>query len=146
MPPRSPKPWYGKGLSFGCTQCGNCCTNRGAYAFVLLTEPDIAAITAFLKIGRREFLERYCTDAVGKVTLRTDSPACAFLREDHRCAIYSARPKQCATWPFWRENLEKAVWEEEVARVCPGIGKGRLHGAEEIERIAREDAGWYGLE
>jgi Fe-S-cluster containining protein len=113
---------------------------------VYLTEADVAAIAGFLKLDRRRFLELHCIEKDGAVSLRTDAPACAFLQADNRCAIYPVRPKQCATWPFWRENLTKAVWETEVARDCPGIGKGPLHSAREIERIAREDEDWYGLD
>ncbi len=145
-----PKPegsvWYGRGLRFECTGCGNCCRNRGEYAFVYLTGRDVAAIAGFLKLSRREFLERHCTKADGAVSLRMDAPACEFLGADNRCAIYPVRPKQCATWPFWRENLEKAVWEDEVAKDCPGIGRGKLHSRAEIEAIAREDAEWYGVD
>ena len=142
----SPKPWYHKGLRFKCTQCGNCCRNHGEYAFVYLTPPEVASIARFLGLSRRDFLARYASKEDGAVTIRTDSPACPFLQADNRCGIYPVRPKQCATWPFWRENLERAVWEEEVAECCPGIGEGKLHSAEEIEATASEDARWYGLE
>jgi Fe-S-cluster containining protein len=140
------KPWYAKGLKFACTQCGNCCRNHGDYAFVYLTPDEVRSIAAWLGLSRRDFLERYCSREDGAVSIRTDSPACPFLESDHRCAIYPVRPKQCATWPFWSENLEKAVWEEEVRACCPGIGQGRRHSSEEIKRIAGEDARWYGLE
>jgi hypothetical protein len=113
---------------------------------VYLTPPEVAGIASHLKLPRREFLAKYCTRKDGAVTIRTDSPACPFLQEDNRCGIYAVRPKQCATWPFWRENLERAVWEDEVRACCPGIGKGELHSAAEIERTASEDARWYGLE
>jgi len=142
----SSKPWYHKGLKFGCTQCGNCCRNHGEYSFVYLTPPEVTAIAGWLGVSRKEFLARYCTREDGAVTIRTDSPACPFLKEDNRCGIYPVRPKQCATWPFWRENLERAVWEDEVSACCPGIGKGEMHSAEEIEETASEDARWYGLE
>jgi len=140
------KPWYGKGLRFACTQCGNCCRNHGAYAFVYLTPSEVTSIASHLGLTRRQFLHRHCTRHEGAVTIRTDTPACPFLGDDSRCGIYPVRPKQCATWPFWRENLERAVWEEEVKAFCPGVGKGRRHPAAEIERIAEEDARWYGLE
>jgi Fe-S-cluster containining protein len=107
---------------------------------------EVGSIAAHLGLERREFLSRYCSREGGAVTLRTDAPACPFLKSDNRCGIYAVRPKQCATWPFWRENLEKAVWEEEVRACCPGAGKGELHSAREVERTAAEDARWYGLE
>lgn len=141
-----PKPWYAKGLKFSCTQCGNCCRNHGEYSFVYLMPSEVGSIAAWLGLSRREFLARHCTRKDGAVTLRTDSPACPFLGADNRCGIYPVRPKQCATWPFWRENLARAVWEDEVRACCPGAGKGELHSAAEIERIADEDARWYGLE
>jgi Fe-S-cluster containining protein len=138
------KPWYANGLRFTCTRCGNCCRNRGGYSYVYLTPEDVAAIAGYLELPRRQFLETYCTTDNDWVVLRMDRPACAFLKQDNTCAIYPVRPKQCATWPFWKENLKRAVWESEVQRDCPGAGKGELHSREEIERIARENAEWYG--
>lgn len=140
------KPWYHKGLKFTCTMCGNCCRNRGDYAFVYLMPSEVRSIAAHLGLSRKEFLARHCVRDGDAVTLRTDSPACAFLGPDQRCTIYPVRPMQCRTWPFWRENLEKAVWDEEVRADCPGAGHGELRSAKEIERVASEDARWYGLE
>lgn len=137
------KPWYSKGLRFSCTCCGNCCRNHGDYAFVYLARHDVAAIAGFLGLPEARFLAEYCQRAEGWVTLRMDEPACPFLQEDNRCAIYPVRPKQCATWPFWEENLERATWEGPVAECCPGIGHGPLVSAAEAERIARETEDWY---
>lgn len=139
----SHNPWYKKGLRFECTQCGACCKNHGEYAFVYLTEHDLRAIPKFLGVPRREFVEQYCTTDEGWVVLRMDEPACAFLDENNRCKIYPVRPKQCATWPFWTENLERSVWEGQVKECCPGIGKGEVTPAEEVERIARETDEFY---
>jgi hypothetical protein len=140
------KPWYGNGLRFECTRCGNCCRNHGEYAFVYLTPVEVGRIAAFLGLTRPEFLAVHCADVDGAVTIRTDSPACPFLQPDQRCGIYPVRPMQCATWPFWKENLDRAVWEDEVRPTCPGIGHGELVSREEIERTASQDARWYGLE
>ena len=135
----SSKPWYHKGLRFECSQCGNCCRNHGDYAYVYLTEVELREIPPFLGLSRREFLERHCTKEPGSfVSLRMDQPSCPFLGEDSRCRIYPVRPLQCRTWPFWEENLERASWEGPVRECCPGIGRGPLHSAEEVERIARE--------
>ena len=134
----SPKPWYHKGLRFECTGCGNCCRNHGDYSYVYLAEADVRAIAAHLGLEREAFLERYCQEEDGWISLRMDRPACPFLTEANRCAIYPVRPKQCVAWPFWKENLERATWEGPVKECCPGIGSGPLHTAQEIERIADE--------
>lgn len=139
----SPKPWYKNGLRFECTQCGNCCRNHGEYAYVYLTEGEIEAIAAHLGLERADFLASYCQEEDGWITLRTSEPACAFLQADNRCAIYPVRPKQCATWPFWEENLKRETWEGPVTDCCPGIGKGEVVPAADVERIARETEEWY---
>jgi Fe-S-cluster containining protein len=137
------KPWYHAGLRFSCTQCGNCCRNHGAYSYVYLAERDIEAIAAHLGLTRKRFLRDYCKREGGWVSLRMDRPACPFLQADNRCGIYPVRPKQCATWPFWKENLERATWDGPVRECCPGLDKGELHPATEVERTARETDEWY---
>ena len=143
MSDEASKPWYHKGLRFQCTQCGHCCTAHGEYVWVYLAEADVTAIAAFLGLSRADFLARHCRAEDGWVSLRIDEPACPFLGPDRRCGIYPVRPKQCATWPFWEENLERARWDGPVRETCPGIGRGPLHSAEEVERIARETEEWY---
>jgi len=137
------KPWFHNGLRFECTNCGNCCRVHGDYAFVYLSEKDIDNISAYLGLGRKEFLDRHCKVLDGWVTLKFDQPACAFLTDDNRCGIYPVRPKQCATWPFFQENLVREVWEGPVKDCCPGVDKGELRSAEEVQRIARENEEWY---
>ena len=140
----SSKPWYSKGLRFECQRTGNCCTSHGEYAYVYLAAGDVAAMSAELGLTEPAFLERYCAKDDSYTILRMDAPRCPFLTEENTCAVYRARPKQCATWPFWHENLEQARWEGPIRERCEGIGKGRLHPPEEIERIVRETEDWYG--
>ena len=44
--------------------------------------------------------------------------ACIFLdRQTNRCGIYSVRPIQCSTYPFWSNILESEQhWNDEVRR------------------------------
>ena len=133
-----PKPWYHKGLRFSCTRSGNCCRNHGDYAYVYLNEDEEAALAAHLGLSRAAFRERWCEDDRGWTVLRMDRPACPFLGEDQTCGVYAARPTQCRTWPFWRENLDREAWEGAVSHGCPGIGTGPLIPADEIDRIAAE--------
>lgn len=137
--------WYAEGLRFACTQCGNCCRNQGQYAFVNLSPRDLESIPAFLGISRAEFLERWCEKAPGcHPTLRMDQPACPFLDPESRCRIYPVRPMQCRTWPFWRSNLQREVWETQVRARCPGIGSGPLHGQQVIDAQARRTEAEFG--
>src|SRR6185503_17967370 len=99
------KPFHANGLRFACTRCGNCCRNHGAYTYVYLAPADVSAIALHLGRSEESFLETYCQREDGLVTLRMDTPACPFLGEGNTCAISPVRPKQCATWTFWNENL-----------------------------------------
>lgn len=138
-----PDRWYAPGLRFACTQCGNCCKTHGSYAFVYLAEADVQAISGYLELDRVTFLERHCREQDGWITLRIDEPACPFLDSANRCTIYPVRPKQCRTWPFWKENLKPGAWQGPVSDCCPGIDDGPLHSADEVDRIAAETEAWY---
>ena len=143
MTSKDHKPWYHSGLRFECTRCGNCCRNHGEYSYVYLAEADLVALTSHLGLTRSEVLERWCSSDGGWTVLRMDRPACPFLDTEGGCQVYAARPKQCRTWPFWEDNLERARWEGAVSDCCPGIGSGPLHPAAEVERISRETEEWY---
>ena len=138
-----PKPWFHKGLQFNCTQCGNCCRTHDEYAFVYLAEADVKALSEHLGMDRAAFLARYCQEEEGWITLRIDEPACPFLGEGNGCEVYEARPKQCRSWPFWVDNLDRATWEGPVTQCCPGVGNGPLVPADEVLRIARDTERWY---
>ena len=136
--------WYGTGLRFECIGCGDCCKTHGEYAFVYLSDTDVDRISEFLKMSRIDFLNAYCSsDSDGDIHLSELCGDCSFLEEGVRCRIYPVRPKQCATWPFWRENLKKSIWEGPVSACCPGIGRGSLVSADEIDAVADERRDWY---
>lgn len=131
------KPWYGDGLKFTCTQCGDCCRTHGDYRWVFLENEDIARLSAFLKIDRRAFLHEYTEKEDGVRVLKWPNEVqCIFLGEKG-CTVYEARPLQCRTWPFWNENLKKKVWDTDIVPFCPGAGEGRLYKIGEIRKIAR---------
>ncbi|HAU38488.1 MAG TPA: hypothetical protein DCX07_12335, partial [Phycisphaerales bacterium] len=49
------------------------------------------------------------------------------------CRIYSVRPTQCRTWPFWSHNLASPhSWAMANLR-CPGINRGPRFATDEIE-------------
>src|SRR3990170_3402600 len=77
-------PWYAEGLSFTCTQCGNCCTGGPGYVWISKTE--IHRVAEYLKMSYREVVEKYCRRLGGKYSLNEHRNArgqydCAFLEE-----------------------------------------------------------------
>ncbi len=155
-PPATNAPWYAEGLRFTCSQCGNCC--GGAPGYVWVEREDIVRIAAYLKITPEEMVEQYCRKVGGKWSLKEGKGPgsdwdCVFLREEkvvkrsalgaesiqmgrRYCAVYSVRPLQCRTWPFWRENLtSRRVWDHSAKR-CHGMNHGRrVFNQEQIEAI-----------
>ncbi len=138
-PTKNPKkPWYHAGLRFSCTACGECCKAHGAYSHVYADDDDTVAMAKKLSLTPAEFERRYAFfDDLGNREIRFENGACVFLKGG-RCSVYSARPVQCRTFPFWPENLVRKVWKEEIERDCPGAGTGQLHSAAEIDAIAAE--------
>jgi len=131
--------FYKNGLKFECQGSGKCCTSHGEYGFVFLTLEDRKRIAKQLKISTLQFTKNYCQKNKGLFHLREDlgNPDCLFLK-NKRCSIYSARPTQCRTWPFWPEVLNAKTWRKDVASFCPGVGKGKLHSKEEIHHSMME--------
>ncbi len=128
--------FYQNGLRFECQGSGKCCTSHGEYGFVFLTLEDRQRFAKHLKMRTSEFTKQYC-DRKGPVWhLKEDkkNPDCLFLK-DKKCSVYTARPTQCRTWPFWPEVMNAKSWKKDVESFCPGVGKGKLWSATEIEKI-----------
>jgi Fe-S-cluster containining protein len=127
--------WYQAGIRFQCTGSARCCKVHGDYAYVFLTHEEERRLASHLDVSLREFRRRHTfRPGPGERSLRFPAGCCTFLAEG-KCSVYAVRPRQCRTWPFWEENLEPRVWKEEVAPFCPGIGRGRLYSAREIEAV-----------
>lgn len=128
--------FYKDGLRFECTGSGKCCTSRGSYGYVYLTLDDRRRMARHLGLSTALFTRRYCQKTEGYFHLKEVGNDCRFLSEK-RCDVYEARPEQCRTWPFWPENMNARTWTKEVAAFCPGVGRGRLHTSEEIEKVLK---------
>lgn len=147
-------PWYGGGLNFTCTQCGNCCTGGPGYVWISNTE--IHRLALHLKLSDRQVIAKYCRKVGGKYSLKENRNArneydCIFLTEEERtttkngqevvytkrgCSIYMVRPLQCRTWPFWDGNLiNPEAWRNASER-CHGMNNGDRHfKIEQIESL-----------
>lgn len=128
--------WYADGLAFACTQCGNCCT--GAPGVVWVTEEEIHAIAADRGETYGEILIHHTRLVGSRRSLKEFANGdCTFFDgATRRCTIYSSRPVQCRTWPFWPSNLASPEAWERLKPGCPGIGQGNLVPLEVIERQA----------
>lgn len=131
------KPWYKDGLKFKCTECGKCCTGSPGYTWVSLDE--ICKIADHLQMERNAFVKKYLRKVDGKWALleKPTNYDCIFL-DGKKCSIYSVRPMQCRTFPWWIENLHtKKDWEE-AAIDCEGISEDApVIPFEEINAVAQ---------
>ena len=130
---------YKNGLRFECQGSGKCCQSRGEYGYVYFTLYDRQRAAKTLGIKTQEFTKKYCQKVEGAFALKDNpkSQDCIFLNKN-RCGIYSGRPTQCRTWPFWPEVMNAKKWTQDVAKFCPGVGKGKIYSKEEIEKTLRE--------
>src|SRR3990167_1867750 len=108
-----------KTLKLKCKKnCSDCC--KGFEGYVWLDKKNIEEIANFLKITTKEFLKKYTRSVFGRISLIEikNNFECIFLK-DSKCSIYSVRPKQCSTYPFWKQNISsKKAWED-VKNDCP---------------------------
>jgi len=87
---------------------------------------------------KNRFIKTYCrwvTDTNGRevLSLRERSNKDCILW-DSGCLVYTARPLQCSTFPFWETIVASAQTWETAASGCPGMNSGVLHSAQAIGR------------
>jgi Fe-S-cluster containining protein len=114
------EPWYSQGLPFKCTECGGCCTGSPGYIWV--SDQEIVQIADHLKVSIDHFMQNYVRYVDGKLSLLEDHKNydCVFLK-DKKCSIYSVRPKQCRTFPWWPRHLKSKEDWDAAASYCEGI-------------------------
>ena len=127
-------------LRFECTGCGACCIG-GAGHVVELSPAEPEAIRRYLGLSPRWFRRRYLArDDDGSLGIRLGHDGrCPFLGPDMRCRVYSVRPTQCRTYPWWPELIEhKGDWDEETRR-CEGMNRGAVVPLARIERALKRE-------
>ncbi len=129
--------WYADGLRFECKRCGDCC--RGEPGFVWVGFDEAKKIAQWKGMSFSDF-ERAFLRRVGRrmSLIEKENGDCVFWSAGIGCSIYSIRPTQCRSFPFWPGNLESLqTWQREAGR-CRGINSGRLYTADEIADIEGE--------
>ena len=70
--PQTDLPWYGGGLRFTCTQCGNCCTGQPGYVWI--SKKEIRGYVALLiDIPSLDELRLLIADFIKNATATTPS-------------------------------------------------------------------------
>ena len=133
---RTKKRLFPNGIRFQCQRSGKCCRSRGSYSYIYFSLKDRQRLAKHLNLPTRSITRRFMKKTDGLFHLKQPDKRCPFLTASG-CSIYEARPTQCRTWPFWPENMKRKVWEEEIAPLCEGIGKGRLYSPEEVTSLIR---------
>ncbi len=100
------KKFFKEGINFKCQGSSNCCVSRGSYGYVYLSKKDLINIAKYLNLTTDSFKKKYCEYSEGYLHLKeiNNNGNCQFLK-NKKCSIYTARPIQCRTWPFWKENM-----------------------------------------
>ena len=132
---------YKNGIRFKCQGSGNCCVSRGSYGYVYLSKDDLKRFSKYFNLSIEQFKKKYCQITYGYIHLIEKKKLfgkCFFLK-DNKCIVYKARPTQCRTWPFWNENMNAKIWNEDISVNCPGIGKGKKIKSDIIKKFLSED-------
>ena len=139
--------WYVGGLHFECTGCGNCCAGPEE-GYIWITAKEIGFLADSLKMTVEAVREKYIRRVGFRFSIIENRATkdCIFLTPNNDgcrgCAIYAVRPNQCRTWPFWSGNLASPDTWNLAAVKCPGINRGRLYTAKEIETLRKQKKWW----
>jgi Fe-S-cluster containining protein len=132
--------FYAAGLRFSCRRCSRCCRHEPGYVF--LTREDLERLAQGLGLPQSEVLERHCRvvrfGALRRISLRETPAFDCILWGVEGCRVYSNRPLQCRSFPFWAVNLASPEDWEQLKRECPGVGSGNLHSAATIQDWLRQ--------
>jgi Fe-S-cluster containining protein len=127
--------FYAQGLRFECTRCSRCCRHSPGYVF--LSHEDLSRLAEAKALSPRQFFDQYCREVdlygIVRISLRERDNYDCILWQEGGCSVYSARPVQCRSYPFWSANLSSPQSWAAVSEECPGAGQGRLFSAEEID-------------
>jgi Fe-S-cluster containining protein len=126
--------FFDAGIRFQCQRCGACCTGEPGTIYV--DQDEIVSLAAHLRLHMDDFIQQYLYPFKDSYSIG-EHPDGRCLFFDNGCTIYSLRPHQCRTFPFWFSNLRSENQWREIRKKCSGIGKGRLYNREEILDLVR---------
>ena len=136
------KHWFKKGLQFDCAGCGHCCSGEpGGYVWV--TDAEVNKIAEHLKVSTDDFGMKYLKNVEGHLSLIVYANGECIFFKDGKCRIYSTRPFQCSSFPFWPHILESRRKWDKRAETCPGMDRGSTRSFPAIIRALQKFRGHY---
>ena len=90
-----------------CEKCkGKCCTGKKR-SYLWICEDEIKAISGYLNMNVEKFKKQYLYLFDRKWSIKdlkiSGVYQCVFFNgETGKCEVYSVRPEQCRTYPFWK--------------------------------------------
>jgi Fe-S-cluster containining protein len=119
---------------FQCIGCGYCC--RHEPGFVFLTKEDLLSMAIFLTMKPEQFKLQHCrriSMSYGDVISLNEKKNHDCIFWDQGCSVYSVRPVQCRSYPFWPGIIQSDYTWNQEKQYCPGIDKGPILDKKEIE-------------
>lgn len=102
---------------FQCKRCGDCCKGFGG---TYVTDAEVKAIAAYVRMEPEQFLLKYCHVSCRKPLLvQGPNGYCIFW--DGACSIHAVKPRMCRLWPFIESVLIDIRNWQIMGGVCPGI-------------------------
>jgi Fe-S-cluster containining protein len=128
--------WKKEPLRFECQpDCFKCCSKPG---LVYFDKEDIRNVAGQLGVSQKQFKADYLCWVDGHFAIEVaDDAPCPFLTGEG-CSVHSAKPKQCQSYPFWRENLNHPNTWKLVGMFCPGVDRGPMVALETIKELLKK--------
>ena len=104
-----------------------------------MSQLEIEAIAEFLGEEASQLRERAVRQDEWGWTLRERANGDCLFFEEGRCSIHAVKPRQCALYPFWFQNVRNEEAWKRTCEACPGIGQGPLISSEAIVRQVESD-------
>ncbi len=105
---------------FQCHRCGNCC--RVGHGQIWVQPEEVEAMAGLLQMSMERFVQQHVR-AVGSRWSLLEKPdgSCVMLDEALACRVYSARPAQCRSFPYWPQLQQPGKALRFAAGYCQGL-------------------------
>lgn len=105
-------------FEFNCTCCGNCCREEGVVNFSM---SEITKAAEYIGMSEKDFVIRYMEKSgKGYIHVVDSGGSCAFLK-DGKCVINAVKPAQCASFPYWKDYVNRDGKLVNFDRHCAGV-------------------------